>query len=309
MFLKLALGSHMEGGQTLFWVVVVIVMLTWVISAFDCERYFEAEAESKQLQLGYTGNIRDAHCTKDSDKERILEDVGDQEQKINVTVQVLMSAGMSTPDLRMAHELGVDINGTSHYRYGVLFLSLGVRLSFTIHAFVTQQCCSLDEFAFFICILWVVTYFFLPVDGRCFALALTEKLMVLNIAIETPLLFLGQFHSGWRPCLHFFWCLALLLSMAQIRRVCRIPFCGVWLVQALMAGSCRSCLRRPTRTLSESSSSDSTLSSASDGWSDAEPNEKRRETETTICDLIPDFGVEAGDELELNYRRNLPPVD
>jgi hypothetical protein len=69
--------------------------------------------ELNQLRFHYSGTISDAVCRSEEDTRRINEEIGGQEQAVNDSVGVLLTAGISTEETRELHEKGLDVRYTS----------------------------------------------------------------------------------------------------------------------------------------------------------------------------------------------------
>mmetsp|Transcript_73508 Transcript_73508/g.239181 ORF Transcript_73508/g.239181 Transcript_73508/m.239181 type:complete len:111 (-) Transcript_73508:194-526(-) len=62
--------------------------------------------EAAQLRRHFTGELRDAQSSVDSDKEKILGELeaSGQEEHVNRAIDVLLASGVSTPTLQAAAE-------------------------------------------------------------------------------------------------------------------------------------------------------------------------------------------------------------
>lgn len=57
-------------------------------------------SEAEELRQGYEGSIQYAKCSQEADAVSIRREIGDQVEKVDHAIHVLMVAGMSTPALR-----------------------------------------------------------------------------------------------------------------------------------------------------------------------------------------------------------------
>eukprot|EP00439_Symbiodinium_sp_Y106_P037702 s4135_g4.t1 len=65
--------------------------------------------EAVQLRRGFRGSIAHATCSKPDDAGRIHAEIGTQTEDVDYAIQVLLTAGMSTPTLRDVARAGVGI--------------------------------------------------------------------------------------------------------------------------------------------------------------------------------------------------------
>eukprot|EP00435_Cladocopium_sp_Y103_P042067 s2161_g11.t1 len=70
--------------------------------------------EAEQLRKGYRGSIHYADCTQPEDAQRIRQEIGRESDVVDYAIDVLLSAGMSTPALRDIAREGVDIQRTAY---------------------------------------------------------------------------------------------------------------------------------------------------------------------------------------------------
>ena len=60
------------------------------------------------------GSIRWATCSQPTDQQNIWDEIGDKVDEVDHAIHVLITAGISSPSLRAAAKLGVDINHAGH---------------------------------------------------------------------------------------------------------------------------------------------------------------------------------------------------
>merc|ERR1712154_415125 len=111
------------GGGLLF-------ALIWLVSEVDRIRYDAMEKETDQLLVGYTGSIRDAQCSSESDRKHIFTALGAQTSEVDKTIEVLISCGMSTRSLREAAELNINMVEATQFRVAPLALTLSFHCEF-----------------------------------------------------------------------------------------------------------------------------------------------------------------------------------
>ncbi|CAE7745249.1 unnamed protein product, partial [Symbiodinium pilosum] len=77
----------------------------------------------------YTGSIENATCSRQEDDLRIRREIGTKVPDVDYAIEVLMSAGMSTPALRGIALKGVSIRQAANPEIALPMLLLG---SFTV---------------------------------------------------------------------------------------------------------------------------------------------------------------------------------
>jgi len=110
-----------------------------MILVAELGRYFDHEAsiEIKNLKTGFNGRIQEATCSWAADDKAIRDDVEKDVgpsiwQHVDSAIEVLFSAGKSTPDYRRAADLGVDLYNAGRVRLFPLFLQY--LTGFTVNA-------------------------------------------------------------------------------------------------------------------------------------------------------------------------------
>jgi hypothetical protein len=137
---------------------------------------------AKELRSGYEGSILLAGCTEPRDDLHIREEIGGScIASVNQAINVLLSAGMSTPSLRRAAEAGLDIMNAAHMEFSGFsgMWAFGLVLSWSIVAEVP----SLDFMGValvFVAIVLIITYSVLlytwPLDRTAFSLKVLNKI-------------------------------------------------------------------------------------------------------------------------------------
>lgn len=111
--------------QAILWTCCIAFFL---IAEMDRIRSDEIAKEGQQLRKHYEGTIRMAGCSQPSDMQNIWEEIGDKVHKVDTAINVLISAGLSSPSLRLAAESGVNIKGAGHAEVAIPFVFLGPQL-------------------------------------------------------------------------------------------------------------------------------------------------------------------------------------
>ncbi|CAK8989226.1 Uncharacterized protein SCF082_LOCUS1720 [Durusdinium trenchii] len=97
----------------------------FVVAECDRVRSNQIEDEGRQLRKKYKGSIQFASCSEPNDLRNIWDELGDQVHEVDNAINVLISAGVSSPSLRRAAELGVKIEGAGHAEVAVAVVVLG----------------------------------------------------------------------------------------------------------------------------------------------------------------------------------------
>ena len=99
----------LQVSRVCFWLTV-----SMVFCAMDFDRVQArcAKSEAKLLRRGYTG-VEDAECSQAADERAIRSEIGNRADAVNHAIEVLMTAGMSTQNLRDLDRAGVNIKGAA----------------------------------------------------------------------------------------------------------------------------------------------------------------------------------------------------
>ena len=114
----------------------------FLIAEFDRVRSLQIDREGQQLRKQYDGSIRFASCSQETDQRNIWDEIGDKVEEVDRAIDVLISAGMSSPALRTAAKSGVDVKGAGHAELAIAFTVLGPLQG------VTRQRLQQELFAF-----------------------------------------------------------------------------------------------------------------------------------------------------------------
>merc|ERR1711933_397966 len=97
-----------------------ILILSLLCCAFPLDHLREVRAglEAQHLHCGYVG-VFGASSSVQADKDRILDDVGDEAHAVDRSINILIASGMSTPSLRAADAFGIDVHGAANARVAV----------------------------------------------------------------------------------------------------------------------------------------------------------------------------------------------
>eukprot|EP00434_Breviolum_minutum_P025850 symbB.v1.2.022853.t1/scaffold2032.1/size91878/5 len=89
-----------------YWLMISIVFCVMEVDRINSR---STRSEEKELRQGYQGSIRSAKCLQKADAASIRTEIGDKVRDVDHAIQVLLSAGMSTPALReIAHAVNIE---------------------------------------------------------------------------------------------------------------------------------------------------------------------------------------------------------
>ncbi|CAK9080229.1 unnamed protein product [Durusdinium trenchii] len=174
--------------------------LTWiglsalfVIAELDRAWSSHIEEEGELLRKRYSGSIRWATCSQPTDQQNIWDEIGDKVDEVDHAIHVLITAGISSPSLRAAAKLGVDINHAGHAEAAVAFVALGPLLVLSACEMANIACCELPQTPLgWICfclavggvlarLILLVMLFSSPADKRLFILKVVTKLLTAAV--------------------------------------------------------------------------------------------------------------------------------
>ena len=88
--------------------------------------------EEEDLRQGYQGSIQSAKCSQEADAASIRTEIGDKVRDVDHAIEVLLSAGMSTPSLReIAHAVNIEQAAFSEITGAVFLLGPFASLAIT----------------------------------------------------------------------------------------------------------------------------------------------------------------------------------
>jgi len=204
----------------------------------------EHKREAAELQQDYTGRLQDAVASVPQDREHILAAIQTQNQEADVerAIDVLINAGMSTPALRSAAALGVDVSGAGCWNSGFVF---GTVVFLVITPWLHLVTESVTPFWTFWCsvlttegIIWAVLFSYLGVDQRGFAASSATLLGFLPHGLTWAVAFLaGAERPGgisdlasaivWGP-------LVITFSRMGVAGCAALPWPGVHIARLIM---------------------------------------------------------------------------
>eukprot|EP00928_Gymnodinium_smaydae_P004464 TRINITY_DN11517_c0_g1_i1.p1 TRINITY_DN11517_c0_g1~~TRINITY_DN11517_c0_g1_i1.p1 ORF type:complete len:691 (-),score=95.77 TRINITY_DN11517_c0_g1_i1:190-2262(-) len=221
-------------------------LLFFVIAEADRVRCCAAKVETRNLKAKYTGSIRDATCLSRADELSIRAEIKDCMQDVDDSIHVLLRAGMSTPSLRQAWKLGVDVTGAGRTEFA--FVAFTLHYAATTATFGLKwnetETIILNSVIWLLLIAWLALLCFLGPDGRRFAIQVLQKValfsgmpltIILNILEQYQMVkwHLMQRYISFTHLIE--WSLLVSLSAARIHRVASIYCIGPRLAQLLSA--------------------------------------------------------------------------
>ncbi|CAK8989234.1 Uncharacterized protein SCF082_LOCUS1723, partial [Durusdinium trenchii] len=111
--------------NVLLWLCVLAFFL---LAEVDRARSEDIACEGQKLRKGYRGSICQASCSEAADKRRIWDEIGNNVHQVDHAINVLISAGLSSPALRACAEKGVEIEGAGHAESAIPLVFLGPQL-------------------------------------------------------------------------------------------------------------------------------------------------------------------------------------
>eukprot|EP00435_Cladocopium_sp_Y103_P050788 s128_g15.t1 len=222
-------------------------LMFFLIAELDRKKGIDLLKAAQQLSAGYQGSIYFASCSDETDMEHIWAEIDDKVQEVDSSINVLMSAGMSSPALRNVAAAGVNIEYAGHVEYALPSVFLGPQLVFCLAEVVeviarhqhtaTSWLFVLLEIvgaAARILFLWLLLTS--PPDQRCFMLKVITKLVtliylpfalavVIAFGEASTLVFIG-FHDSFFAALFF--------ALLGIERTLALPF-GKRLLQLFLS--------------------------------------------------------------------------
>jgi len=256
--------------------VTSIVVVVFLLNEVDRTRAVCKKAQASQLKTGYAGP-ENAKASKESDKARILDDIAEHTIQVDLSINVVMDAGMSTPALRALVEHGVDVRSSGELRWSMAMLCwiawLGSLVSVVVgydialssvqrHGAVDDTCVrkaapplavkAASSLCFTICLIaWLVK----KRDAKAFMVSSIVKVSFLGLLValitDLPSGCQGSAFGLWVRYPDVFFAVSLtntLLTLTGRRVLITIPYIGPALLQIFGPGlGCLTILGQPAR--------------------------------------------------------------
>ncbi|CAE7255923.1 unnamed protein product [Symbiodinium natans] len=211
--------------------------------------------EAQQLARGYTGSIVHATCSRPEDDEAIRREIGGTVEAVDYAIQVLMSAGMSTPTLREVAARGVCIHQAANPAIALPMLLLGPFLMLTFVTLIFDSIYLRDSnpewFARLLPlrattvlqrVIMLLKIRCSPRDERCYIYLVIQKCATVYLAFITPAMVKCQLNgylsydstSTWFLIPPIAYSTMLAFVMLGFRRTANLP-CGLYLLQMFLA--------------------------------------------------------------------------
>uniref|UniRef100_A0A7S2JKB7 Uncharacterized protein n=1 Tax=Zooxanthella nutricula TaxID=1333877 RepID=A0A7S2JKB7_9DINO len=232
----------------------------FIASEIDRLRLAQSRWEARKLKLGYSG-VTDAAASVQADKDRIMEDIGDNVAAVDASINVLIASGMSTSCLRANAALGIDLHGAAKLRLSVCAIvfimwtwGIGVSLNISRTGGEDPWLAEISmavPFSNFLCyVLCVVLFVRGERDEKAFISVAVAKIMCLMVLWHFGFLisFYGRdirhmqqaYKLWWTVYTYAFLVLAVasaaLASLGR-KRLARAPVVGKWLAKMLGPGA------------------------------------------------------------------------
>jgi len=247
-------------------------MLFFVAREVDRLWQLQASRELCQLKSGFTGRLQDARSSAETDREHILFEIRSrhQESAVEHAINVLISAGMSTPTLRFAASCGVDIGGAGWWSLAQVVIVVSAFIAHPLsHAILDHSCTGSMGFVpwvkFVEGVAWAMFFKTAGMDQRGFGAAVAVKLGVVPYYIVWTIWFTYHLVLGDQgrhtSCLPdqlgaFLWGPVMLVaSLGGIGSCAAIPACGGRLTNSLLHWRLPAC--RPGSRWADDQPSDS----------------------------------------------------
>eukprot|EP00929_Paragymnodinium_shiwhaense_P121438 TRINITY_DN9366_c0_g2_i1.p1 TRINITY_DN9366_c0_g2~~TRINITY_DN9366_c0_g2_i1.p1 ORF type:complete len:711 (-),score=106.16 TRINITY_DN9366_c0_g2_i1:258-2390(-) len=232
-----------------------LAALVFYVADLDRIRLSKFHASAKQLRSGLR-SIEEACCSCAKDQERLQAVIAGSWANVAHTVHVLVKAGISTPAIRLADELGVEVDRAAFAQFTPSFVTWARWASVSVQSTARSQggdfpICVLSVG---LAVIWAVMWM----------TAARERQLWLSVTISKFLLFM------WLPDEWFFAyreirmaqvvvsCVIIVIATAGLQRIVAIPFIGPYLAQGLLAQRFRAlrpsywCLDKRARLLQPS---------------------------------------------------------
>ena len=112
-----------------YWLMSSIVFCVMEVDRINST---STRSEEEELRQGYQGSIQSAKCSQEADAASIRTEIGDKVRDVDHAIEVLLTAGMSTPALReIAHAVNIEQAAFSEITGAVFLLGPFASLAIT----------------------------------------------------------------------------------------------------------------------------------------------------------------------------------
>ena len=112
-----------------YWLMSSIVFCVMEVDRINSS---STRSEEEELRQGYQGSIESAKCSQEADAASIRTEIGDKVRDVDHAIEVLLTAGMSTPALReIAHAVNIEQAAFSEITGAVFLLGPFASLAIT----------------------------------------------------------------------------------------------------------------------------------------------------------------------------------
>jgi len=224
-------------SHSIFWLMCAIF---FCLSEVDRISGKNTVKEAQELRKGYQGSIRYADCARRSDASKIHQEIDEQIEEVDYAIDVLLTAGMSSPALRSITRQGVDIEfaAYSEITAAVVLLIPFEVLSVAHFAIHLKQwnvwyLLILHSFPIVGRLILLLLLRRSTLDERCFLLKVLTKFAAVLLVLLAIATILALFAPGSSPAMVW-----LCTSNAALLLVIPIAFLGIQGTAALPFGLC-----------------------------------------------------------------------
>lgn len=246
------MASPLRGLRGLFFTAAILFCVLEV-DRVNAER---TALEAEQLRKGYRGSIHYADCTQPEDAQRIRHEIGCKSDVVDYAIDVLLSAGMSTPALRDIAREGVDIQRTAYSGVAssvvLLFPVDFITFTFAVVETIYLRGNFLRMLLSSICILerliLATLIYRRSIDERCFILKVMDKIVAALLISFVglclmPTVTMRKVSKIWIIGSNIGFALMIAFAVLGIRGTAKLPMGLCWLQFFFARGltSCAAC--------------------------------------------------------------------
>ncbi|CAL1155937.1 unnamed protein product, partial [Cladocopium goreaui] len=241
------------GAYVAFFFTAAILFCVLEVDRVNAER---TALEAEQLRKGYRGSIHYADCTQPEDAQRIRHEIGCKSDVVDYAIDVLLSAGMSTPALRDIAREGVDIQRTAYSGVAssvvLLFPVDFITFTFAVVETIYLRGNFLRMLLSSICILerliLATLIYRRSIDERCFILKVMDKIVAALLISFVglclmPTVTMRKVSKIWIIGSNIGFALMIAFAVLGIRGTAKLPMGLCWLQFFFARGltSCAAC--------------------------------------------------------------------
>lgn len=216
----------------------VVLIFFFIVMATSFVGFYQRAKECAALRRGFR-SIQNAEATVEQDRVAILADIGDQVEDVDKMILLLLSNGLSTPELFQAAADGIAFKGMAMPTFPIPALALWI-VSIHVAVVRSQLAARLLSaiaagIAYTMVMITVCLFREKDLGGKAFIRSVILKfaLLMVGVVIVGVATRISRVAALGVTLLSV--CIALL-SSAGVRRVSRVPRLGRWLVEVFGPG-------------------------------------------------------------------------